>query len=180
MEDPGEAQMGRDFRLSCKAQQIQAASLNNVWGALEMTSEILKPVAVLIVWSLVMLIWLVIVRLPAMKKVGIDINKAVGGRPGQLDGVVADKAQWPAHNYIHLMEQPTLFYAVALLLATTGMGNGLNAMIAWGYVVLRIAHSLLQATTNIIRYRFALFALSSLCLFALALHALIGVFAMHA
>jgi hypothetical protein len=144
-----------------------------------MTSEILKPVAVLIAWSLVMLVWMVSVRLPAMKKVGIDINKVVGSKPGQLDGIVADKAQWPAHNYMHLMEQPTLFYAVTLLLALAGMGNGLNTMIAWGYVILRIAHSLLQVTTNIIRYRFALFALSSLCLIALSLHALIGVFAMH-
>ena len=144
-----------------------------------MSSEILKPVAVLIAWSLVMLVWMVMARLPAMKKAGIDINKAVGGRPGALDGVVDEKAQWPAHNYIHLMEQPTLFYAVALLLAVAGMGNGLNTTIAWAYVGLRIAHSLLQATVNIIRFRFLLFALSSLCLMALSLHALVGVFAMH-
>lgn len=144
-----------------------------------MTSEILKPVAVLIAWSLVMLVWMIVARMPAMKKAGIDINKAVGGRPGALDGVVEEKAQWPAHNYIHLMEQPTLFYAVSLMLAVAGMGNGLNATIAWGYVVFRIAHSILQATVNIIRFRFLLFALSSLCLMALSLHALIGVFAMH-
>lgn len=144
-----------------------------------MTIEILKPVAVLIAWSLIMLVWMVVVRLPAMKKAGIDINKAIGGRPGQLDGVVDDKAQWPAHNYIHLMEQPTLFYAVALLLAFTGMGDGLNATLAWGYVAIRIAHSLLQATVNIIRYRFLLFALSTLCLAALSLHAVIGVFALR-
>ena len=141
-----------------------------------MLPEILKPVAVLIAWSLVMLVWMVIVRLPAMKKAGIDINKAVGGKPGALDGVVDDKAQWPAHNYIHLMEQPTLFYAVALLLASAGWGNGVNATIAWVYVGLRIAHSLLQATVNIIRYRFLLFALSTLALVALSLHALIAVF----
>jgi hypothetical protein len=144
-----------------------------------MNAEILKPVAVLIAWSLVMLVWMVVVRLPAMKKAGIDINKVVGSKPGQLDSLVDPKAQWPAHNYMHLMEQPTLFYAVALLLAINGLGGGLNAVIAWGYVVLRIAHSLLQATLNIVRYRFLLFALSTLCLAALSLHALIGVFAMH-
>ena len=141
-----------------------------------MNAEILKPVAVLIAWSLVMLVWLVVVRLPAMKRAGVDITKVVGGRPGALDGVVADKAQWPAHNYIHLMEQPTIFYAAALLLAFVGGGNGINAMIAWAYVVLRIIHSLIQATSNIIRYRFAVFALSTLCMVALSLHALIAVF----
>ncbi len=141
-----------------------------------MQSEILKPVAVLIAWSLVMLVWMVIVRLPAMKRAGIDLGTVRGGKPGGLDGVIDEKAQWPAHNYIHLMEQPTLFYAVALLLAFAGWGNGMNATIAWAYVGLRILHSLIQATSNIIRYRFAAFALSTLCLVALALHALMAVF----
>jgi hypothetical protein len=141
-----------------------------------MQSEILKPVAVLVAWSLIMLVWMVIVRLPALKKAGIDINSAVGGKPGLLDTILAEKAQWPAHNYIHLMEQPTIFYAAAMVIALTGTGNGLNAVIAWIYVGLRIAHSLVQSTVNIIRYRFILFALSSACLMALSLHALIAVF----
>ena len=141
-----------------------------------MHSQILQPVVVLIAWSLVMLVWMVVVRLPAMRKAGIDLGKARGGRPGALDGVVAEQAQWPAHNYIHLMEQPTLFYAVALTLAVTGGGDGVNATIAWAYVLLRIAHSFVQATSNIIRFRFALFALSSLALVALTLHAAITVF----
>ena len=144
-----------------------------------MHSEILKPVAVLIAWSLIMLVWMVVVRLPAMKKAGIDLNKAVGGKPGGLDGVVDEKAQWPAHNYIHLMEQPTLFYAAAMVIALTGTGDGINAMIAWGYVILRVVHSIVQATVNIIRYRFLLFALSTLCLVALSLHAVMAVFLMH-
>lgn len=144
-----------------------------------MSTDILKPVAVLIAWSLIMLIWMVVVRLPAMKRAGIDINKIVGGKPGGLDGVVDDKAQWPAHNYIHLMEQPTLFYAASLLLAFVGQGTGINAMIAWGYVALRIVHSLIQATSNIIRYRFLFFALSTLCMAALSWHALIAVFSFH-
>ena len=95
------------------------------------------------------------------------------------DGVIDDKAQWPAHNYIHLMEQPTIFYAAAFLLAFVGDGHGLNAMIAWAYVGLRIVHSLIQATSNIIRFRFLAFALSTLCMIALSLHALIAVFSIH-
>lgn len=144
-----------------------------------MNSEILKPVAVLVAWTLVMLVWMVVVRLPAMKKAGIDINKARGGKPGMLDGIIDEKAQWPAHNYIHLVEQPTIFYAAAMVIALTGTGNGFNAWLAWGYVIIRIAHSLLQATINIVRYRFLLFAASTLCLMALSLHALMAVFRMH-
>ena len=136
--------------------------------------EILLPVAVLVAWSLVMMLWMVATRLPAMKAKGIDLKTAVGGRPGVLDGVIDDRAQWKAHNYIHLMEQPTLFYAIALTLAVIGQGDGLNATIAWVYVGLRIVHSLVQATVNIIRYRFILFALASLALLALTVHALIA------
>jgi hypothetical protein len=137
-------------------------------------SEILLPVAVLVVWSLVMMFWMVAARLPAMKAKGIDLKTAVGGRPGVLDGVIDERAQWKAHNYIHLMEQPTLFYAIALTLALIGQGDGLNATLAWIYVGLRIVHSLVQATVNIIRYRFLAFLLSSLVLLALAVHALIA------
>lgn len=144
-----------------------------------MHSEILKPVVILVAWSLVMLAWLVAVRLPALKKAGIDLAKARGGRPGALDGVVPDAVQWPAHNYIHLMEQPTLFYAVALTLALLGAGDGVNAWIAWGYVGLRIVHSVVQATINKVDIRFLLFVLSSVCLVALTLHAAMAVFRMH-
>jgi hypothetical protein len=142
-------------------------------------SPILQPVVVLIAWSLVMLVWMVAVRMPAMKKAGIDVSKVVGGRPGGLDGVVDEKAQWPAHNYIHLMEQPTLFYAVALTLAIAGWGAGWNATLAWAYVVLRIVHSLIQATYNKVSIRFTVFALSTLCLVALTLHAAMAVFGWH-
>ena len=144
-----------------------------------MQSEILKPVVVLVAWSLVMWAWMVAVRLPALKKAGIDLGKVRGSRPGQLDGVVPDKAQWPAHNYMHLMEQPTIFYAVALVIALSGTGNGANAWIAWGYVGIRIVHSVLQATINKIDIRFLLFLVSTLCLIALTLHAAMAVFGWH-
>jgi hypothetical protein len=134
-------------------------------------SPILQPVLALIAWSLVMLVWMVVARLPAMKRAGIDVNKISGGHPGALDGVIADRAQWPAHNYIHLMEQPTLFYAVCFVLALQGTDGGVNTTIAWAYVVLRILHSLVQATFNRVIVRFILFALSTLALVALTLHA---------
>lgn len=141
-----------------------------------MTAEILKPVVVLAAWTIAVLFYLMSVRLPAMKAAGIDLGKARGGKPGALDGRVPEQAQWPAHNYIHLVEQPTVFYAIALLLAFAGAGNGLNATLAWVYVGLRVVHSLVQIFGNIIRYRFALFLVSTLVLAALIVRALILVF----
>lgn len=144
-----------------------------------MQSEILKPVVVLIAWTLVVLVLLIAKRMPALKKAGIDVTRISGSRPHQLDSILQEKTQWPAHNYMHLVEQPTLFYAIALLLAVIGQGNGVNATIAWAYVGLRILHSLVQVTSNRILYRFTLFALASLSLIALTLHAAMAVFHLH-
>lgn len=144
-----------------------------------MHSEILKPVVVLIAWSLVMLVWAVATRLPAMKAAGIDLTKLTGGKGSDADGILPAKTQWKAHNYNHLMEQPTCFYAVCLVIALTGTGNGINAWIAWTYVGLRIVHSIWQATVNKVSIRFALFALSTICLVALTLHAAMAVFGWH-
>jgi len=144
-----------------------------------MHSEILKPVVVLIAWSLVMWVWMMAARMPALRKAGIDMTKLTGGKGSDADRVLPPKAQWPSHNYNHLMEQPTIFYAVALVIAFSGTGDGLNAWIAWAYVALRVAHSIVQAAWNRVLVRFQLFALSTLCLFALTLHAAMAVFGWH-
>lgn len=136
-----------------------------------MHSQILAPVVALIAWTLVMLVWMMAIRLPALRRAGIDMSKARGGRPGILDTLLDEHLQWPAHNYNHLMEQPTLFYAIALTLALLGQGDGVNATIAWVYVGLRMLHSVVHATINKVLVRFSLFALSSLALLALVLHA---------
>lgn len=141
-----------------------------------MASPILAPVVALIAWSLVVLLWMVTTRIPALRAAGIDLNTARGGGPGALDGVLPDATQWKAHNYIHLMEQPTLFYAVCLTLALLDAGAGTNLMLAWAYVGLRVLHSLVQGTSNIIRYRFILVALSSIALSALTVNAALAVF----
>lgn len=138
--------------------------------------EILKPLAVLAGWTMVMWLWMYATRIPAMSAAKIDSKTLVGGTGKDLDAVLPAKVQWIAHNYNHLHEAPTVFYAVALALALIGQGDGLNAQLAWGYAGLRIAHSLLQAISNRVMLRFLLFALSSLCLIALSVHLLIAVF----
>jgi hypothetical protein len=125
---------------------------------------------------MVMWLWMYATRIPAMNAAKIDSKTLVGGTGKDLDAVLPGKVQWIAHNYNHLHEAPTVFYAVVLALALVGQGDGLNAQLAWAYVGLRIAHSLVQAISNRVMVRFMLFALSSLCLIALTLHLLIAVF----
>jgi hypothetical protein len=141
-----------------------------------MHSDILRPMVVLIAWTLVMLAWTLATRLPAMKAAGVDMGKLAGTKASDADRALPPHIQWKAHNHNHLMEQPTLFYAVCAVLALSGAGNGVNAWIAWAYVGLRIAHSLVQATSNRVRARFLFFMLSSFMLVALTLHAALAVF----
>lgn len=134
-------------------------------------SPLLAPVVALVAWTLVVMVWMAFTRLPAMKKAGIDVTKLVGGRGQNLEGVIPDQVQWKSHNYTHLLEQPTIFYAIVLTLAMMGMNQPINVYLAWGYVVLRILHSMIQCTSNIVRFRFPLFGLASFCLLGLTVHA---------
>ena len=135
-------------------------------------SPILAPIVVLVAWSLIMLLWLAVARRRAFAAMGICWGTIPrGSRGANLDGKAPDEAQWPAHNYMHLMEQPTLFYAIALTLALMDFGNGINLWLAWGYVGLRIVHSIVQSTVNIVQIRFTIFALATACLLGLTVHA---------
>ena len=134
-------------------------------------SPLLGPVVALVAWSLVMLIWLYVARIGAMRRGGINATGMRGTRG--LDGIIPAEANWPAHNYTHLMEQPTVFYAIVLSLVLMGFDHPINLYLAWAYVGLRIVHSLIQATVNIVIVRFSVFMLSSLCLIGLTTHAAI-------
>ena len=139
-----------------------------------MPSPILQPVVVLVLWSMVMWAWLYATRIPAIQKAKVPMDPNMTS--ADLAAAIPPSVRWKADNYNHLMEQPTIFYATALALAVAGVGEGLNAQLAWGYVGVRIVHSLVQATTNIIMVRFSLFMIGSLVLLVLAVRAALGVF----
>jgi hypothetical protein len=139
-----------------------------------MAKDILAPAAVLVLWSLIVLLYMAYARFSNVRNVPKEKLKQLprtGGRGQDVDAVLPPRATWPSHNYAHLMEQPTIFYAAVMILALIGQGAGTNATLAWGYVGLRIAHSLWQITVNALPVRFALFIASTLCLFALAINA---------
>lgn len=137
------------------------------------TAAILAPAAVLVLWTCIMMLWMVVTRLPALRAAGIDIGKLTGGTGADAAGIVPPKVQWKANNYNHLLEQPTAYYAVVLILAAANGVTALTVGLAWAYAILRIAHSLWQALVNRVLIRFVLFFTSTLCLLALALLAVI-------
>ncbi|MCA0200973.1 MAG: MAPEG family protein [Proteobacteria bacterium] len=134
-----------------------------------MHSPILAPVIALVLWSFVMWAWLYATRIPAIFRNKIPMNPAM--TKSEMNARLPASVRWKADNYNHLMEQPTLFYAVALTLALSGAGEGLNLTLAWAYVGIRVVHSLVQAMVNVITARFAIFMAGSLVLLALTVRA---------
>jgi hypothetical protein len=108
-------------------------------------------------------------RIPAIRSAGLVLDPSAPR--GEQMATLPARVRWKADNYNHLMEQPTVFYAVALALAVLGAGSGINATLAWAYFFLRVVHSLIQTTFNKIEVRFGVFFLSSLVLIALTINA---------
>jgi len=137
---------------------------------------ILQPVVALAAWTMVMWVWMYSTRIPAMRAAKLDPNELSKQGTGKLDNLLPPQVQWKAHNYNHLHEAPTVFYAVAIVLAIIGQGDGYNLWLGWLYFGLRVVHSLVQAIANIIVLRFAVFAVSSLVLAVLVFRAASAVF----
>ncbi len=133
----------------------------------------IAPVVALAAWSLIMLVWLYATRIPAMRAGKVKPGSATKAQMEALPGWATN----PANNYNHLMEQPTIFYAIcfSLHLLANGQPDPINIGLAWLYVVIRVVHSLVQATVNIIMIRFLIFLAGSIVLIMLTFHAAIGV-----
>ncbi|PKP81376.1 MAG: hypothetical protein CVT79_11070 [Alphaproteobacteria bacterium HGW-Alphaproteobacteria-18] len=132
-----------------------------------MTTPLLLPAAVLVAWTLVVWAWMLATRVPAMQKARLHPEKAKHTRGGAWNALPSEVRQ-VADNYNHLMEQPTIFYAIVMVLAVSGEAGMVDVGLAWAYVGLRIIHSLWQATKNVVMIRFYLFVASTLVLFPLA------------
>lgn len=136
-----------------------------------MIKPMLLPAAVLVIWSLGVLSFMARRRFAALRHAGIRLEQRPAGQRGQdMEGKVPPAAQWPAHNYAHLMEQPTLFYATCGILALAGAG-WLDVALGWAYVGLRVVHSLWQIRVNTIPVRLRLFSAATFVLMALAARA---------
>ena len=138
-----------------------------------MSTAILAPVIALVIWSQIMWAWMYATRIPAMMAARMKLDPATPQY--RLTDELPASVRWKADNYNHLMEQPTVFYAVAISLAVLGEGAGINLILAWSYVALRIAHSLVHALGNRILRRFGLFMASNLPLIALTVSAVVAI-----
>lgn len=132
-------------------------------------SPLIAPVIALVLWTGVIWAWMYATRIPAIVKARMVLDP-MAPRGEQMAQLPA-RVRWKADNYNHLLEQPPLFYAAVLGLVLLGDHSTSSVYLAWAYVGLRVVHSLLQVLSNHVPTRFALFFLSSLVLFALAIKA---------
>jgi hypothetical protein len=133
---------------------------------------LVPPILALVLWTLVIWIWMYATRIPAIQRANLDAQEAARTRTLNLPPEV----MWVSDNYNHLMEQPTIFYATALAAQIAGQGDPTNVGLAWTYVVLRVVHSLIQCTVNLVMVRFTVFTLSTIALAVMAIRTAMAVF----
>ena len=134
----------------------------------------LTPVLILVLWTAIMWIWMYVTRIPAMQKAGINPDDA--RHPGTYGDKMPANVRAVADNYNHLHEQPTIFYALMFFAALTGGGDNLMLNLAYGYVGVRILHSLVQILSPKVMQRFLVFALASIVLMVMIGKEVIRVF----
>lgn len=112
--------------------------------------------------TLVMSAWMSVVRLPAMRQAGLELQDAA--HTVDLQTRLPSSARRVADNYNHLFEAPTVFYAVALAIVAGGIADPVYVACAWAFFACRALHSLVQATINRVRFRLTFYVLSWLAL----------------
>lgn len=78
---------------------------------------------------------------------------------GESDRVPA-RVRLPNRNLANLLETPVLFYVLCLALIVSGSITPMQVHLAWVYVGLRVAHSLIHVTFNYVPLRLVAFASS--------------------
>jgi hypothetical protein len=136
-----------------------------------MYDNILTPMLAMISWTLVMWLWMYATRIPAMQKAGI--NPARMKLKSEMD-VLPVEVRRIADNFNHLHEQPTIFYALVIYCQLAGIADPFMIGLAWGYVALRVGHSLIQALWNFIPARFGVFVTSTIVLIIMAARAVLA------
>ncbi len=136
-------------------------------------STILQPVVALGLWTAVMMIWMYATRIPAVGNA--DIPETEMGHPAGMQ-MLPSEVRRIADNYNHLFEQPTLFYALCITIAVAGHVDAMAVNLAWAFVAIRVVHSLVQATVNVVLLRFGIFMVSWLVLIAMLVREALVIF----
>jgi len=124
------------------------------------------PVLCLILWTFLVLVQIPIRRFHAAFKGRVVASDF---RHGESDRVPSDVAV-PNRVFMNLVEVPSLFYVVCMILFLSGAVTGVSLALAWAYLGLRVVHSLIYLTYNNVVHRFAVFAISNCVVLAMVVY----------
>ncbi|AMJ59433.1 MAPEG family protein [Bosea sp. PAMC 26642] len=127
-----------------------------------MTIKLIYPALAQILWTFVVL--------------GIMFErrrKAFASKEVSLADVAVSNERYPvgarlaAANYANQFEAPVLFFALIMVAMEVGATGFVMTLLAWIFVVTRIAHTLIHVGSNQVKARSGVFALGMLCLFGM-------------
>jgi hypothetical protein len=122
-------------------------------------STVLAPVFVQVLLTFALLTWMGYLRIAAVRAGIVHPRDVALGQPN-----------WPpfilqvSNAYRNQLELPVLFYAAVALALVTATASTAFVVLAWIFVVLRLAHALIHVTTNRMSRRFFLFLAGALVL----------------
>ena len=125
-------------------------------------TALLTPIFVLVLWTCAVFLVL------AFGRIKYTRNPQDAAYSKDLKGTMPDWVERAADNYNHLFEQPVAFYALTLCIAVINNFDSFMVQLAWAFVVLRIMHSLVQLTFNLVLLRFFIFVMGWLVLALMA------------
>jgi hypothetical protein len=132
----------------------------------EVTSEsILLPMLAMMLLTFVVWVYMYVLRIGHIVRQRIHPQKLT--TPDKVGALIPEPVSYPAYNFRNLLELPVLFYVLCLLLFVTGIADAWDLLAAWIFVALRVIHSVIHCTVNIVKYRFYMYFASALVLWAM-------------
>ena len=113
--------------------------------------ELLNPVFFLVLWTFVIFLIMAYGRVRFLK------NPQDAAHTKNVKTVGPAWVERTVDNYNHLFEQPVAFYAVTISIAIFNNFDPILIQCAWAFVCIRILHSIVQVTFNLVVLRFILF-----------------------
>jgi len=130
-------------------------------------TEIFDPFIGMLLLTFVVWVVMYVRRIAFMKKNNIDAQRLATPERGAK--IIPEEISYPSNNLKNLFELPVIFYALCVYLYVTGQVDALYVTAAWVFFGLRVLHSLIQCTVNVVMARFAAYALSSIALWFMLL-----------
>src|SRR4030095_16173616 len=99
-------------------------------------TALIQPVVALVILTAIVFVLMVVYRNLALIRGAASLRYFQSATVDQP----AEKVERPARAYANLLELPVLFYAVCLLMLTTGTFDSIQVSLAWVFVAARYAH----------------------------------------